>query len=43
MVTIQNPNNLLNRTFEIRPTETAIRENVGRLAYSPLAFGLIIQ
>jgi len=43
VVTIQNPNNVLNRTFEIGPVEMAIRENVGLLAYSSLVFGLIIQ
>ncbi|MDI1254912.1 MAG: NADP(H)-dependent aldo-keto reductase [Flavobacterium sp.] len=40
-VTIQNPYSLLNRTFEIGLTETIYRENVGLLAYSPLAFGLL--
>lgn len=40
-VTIQNPYNLLNRTFEIGLSEMAIREDVGLLAYSPLAFGLL--
>lgn len=40
-LTIQNPYNLLNRTFEIGLAEIAIRENVGLLAYSPMAFGLL--
>lgn len=40
-VSIQNPYNLLNRTFEIGLSEMAIRERVGLLAYSPLAFGLL--
>ena len=40
-VTIQNAYSLLNRTFEIALTETIYRENVGMLAYSPLAFGLL--
>lgn len=40
-VTIQNPYNLLNRTFEIGLSEMAMREQVGLLAYSPLAFGLL--
>lgn len=41
MVSIQNPYNLLNRTFEIGLAEIAHRENVGLLAYSPLAFGAL--
>ncbi len=41
IVTIQNPYNLLNRTFEIGLSEIAHRENVGLLAYSPLAFGML--
>jgi len=40
-VSIQNPYNLLNRTFEIGLAEIAIRESVDLLAYSPLAFGLL--
>ncbi|MFK7829281.1 MAG: NADP(H)-dependent aldo-keto reductase [Congregibacter sp.] len=40
-VSIQNPYNLLNRSFEIGLAEMAIRESVGLLAYSPLAFGLL--
>jgi aryl-alcohol dehydrogenase-like predicted oxidoreductase len=39
--TIQNPYSLLNRTFEIHFAEVAMRENVGLLAYSPLAFGTL--
>lgn len=38
---IQNPYNLLNRTFEIGLAEIAHREKVGLLAYSPLAFGVL--
>ncbi len=38
-ITIQNPYNLLNRTFEIGNAEISIKKNVGLLAYSPLAFG----
>lgn len=38
---IQNPYNLLNRSFEVGLAEMAIRENVGLLAYSPLAFGVL--
>jgi aryl-alcohol dehydrogenase-like predicted oxidoreductase len=40
-VSIQNPYNLLNRTFEVGLAECAIRENCGLLAYSPLGFGLL--
>lgn len=38
-VSIQNPYNLLNRTFEVGNAEVAHRESIGLLAYSPLAFG----
>ncbi|WP_050468284.1 NADP(H)-dependent aldo-keto reductase [Herbaspirillum chlorophenolicum] len=41
VVTIQNPYNLLNRSFEINLAEFAHREQVGLLAYSPLAFGML--
>ena len=41
VVSIQNPYNLLNRTFEINLAEFAHREQVGLLAYSPLAFGVL--
>ena len=41
VVSIQNPYSLLNRTFEIGLAEMAIREQVGLLAYSPLAFGML--
>lgn len=36
---IQNPYNLINRTFETGLAEVAFRERLGLLAYSPLAFG----
>ncbi len=39
--TIQNPYSLLNRTFEINLAEVAMREEIGLLAYSPLAFGVL--
>lgn len=39
--TIQNPYNLLNRTYEIGLAEVSHREDVGLLAYSPLAFGVL--
>lgn len=41
LVSIQNPYSLLNRSFEVGLSEMAIRENVGLLAYSPLAFGVL--
>lgn len=41
VVSIQNPYSLLNRTFEVGLAEMAIREQVGLLAYSPMAFGLL--
>ena len=41
IVSIQNPYNLLNRTFEIGLAEIAHREHAGLLAYSPLAFGVL--
>ncbi len=41
IVSIQNPYNLLNRTFEVGLAEMAIRENAGLLAYSPLGFGAL--
>ncbi len=40
-VSIQNPYSLLNRTFEVGLGEVAHREDVGLLAYSPLAFGML--
>ena len=40
-VTIQNPYSLLNRLFEVGLSEIAMREKVGLLAYSPLAFGVL--
>lgn len=41
IVSIQNPYNLLNRTFEVGLAEFSHRERVGLLAYSPLAFGVL--
>jgi len=41
VVSIQNAYNLLNRTFEIGLAEVAMREQVGLLAYSPLAQGYL--
>lgn len=40
-VSIQNPYSLLNRTYEIGLAEISMRENIGLLAYSPMAFGLL--
>ena len=40
-MSVQNPYNLLNRTYEIGMSEIAYHENVGLLAYSPLAFGYL--
>ncbi|GIZ53793.1 aldo/keto reductase [Noviherbaspirillum aridicola] len=39
IASIQNAYNLVNRSFESGLDETCYRENVGLLAYSPLAFG----
>ena len=41
VVSIQNPYNLLNRTFEVGLSEVSHRESVELLAYSPLAFGTL--
>lgn len=41
LVSIQNPYNLLCRQFEVGLAEMSIREQVGLLAYSPLAFGVL--
>lgn len=41
MLTIQNAYSLLNRVFEGDMAEIAIRENMGLLAYSPMAFGVL--
>jgi len=38
---VQNPYNLLNRSFEVGLSEFAHREDTGLLAYSPLAFGVL--
>ena len=40
-VSVQNPYSLLNRTYDIGMSEIAHYENVGLLAYSPLAFGYL--
>ena len=41
IVSVQNPYNLLNRSYEVGLAEIAHQENVGLLAYSPLAFGVL--
>lgn len=41
VVTVQNPYNLLNRTFEQGLAEICYREGLGLIAYSPLAFGVL--
>ena len=38
-MSVQNPYNLLNRTYEVGLAEISIREKSGLLAYSPLAGG----
>jgi len=40
-ITIQNPYSLLNRTYELGLAEVSVREDIGLLAYSPMAFGLL--
>jgi aryl-alcohol dehydrogenase-like predicted oxidoreductase len=41
VMSIQNPYNLLNRSYEVGLAEISIRESCGLLAYSPLAFGAL--
>ncbi|MBB3332036.1 aryl-alcohol dehydrogenase-like predicted oxidoreductase [Halomonas campaniensis] len=41
VASVQNPYNLLNRSFEVGLAEIAHREAVGLLAYSPLGFGVL--
>ena len=41
IVTIQNPFSLLNRLYEVGLSEIGMRENIGLLAYSPLAFSIL--
>ncbi|UJH66098.1 aldo/keto reductase [Allomuricauda sp. SCSIO 65647] len=41
MITIQNPYSLLNRSFEVGLSEVSMREKIGLLAYSPMAFGVL--
>lgn len=41
VMTVQNPYNLLNRTYEVGMAEMSVREQAGLIAYSPMAFGLL--
>ncbi|WP_455211229.1 NADP(H)-dependent aldo-keto reductase [Kaarinaea lacus] len=41
IVSVQNPYNLLNRSYEVGLSEISHREGCGLLAYSPLAFGML--
>lgn len=41
MQSIQNPYNLLNRSYEVGMAEISHREDCGLLAYSPMAFGAL--
>lgn len=41
VASVQNPYSLVNRTFEVGLAEVSLREQVGLLAYSPLAFGVL--
>tara|TARA_R110002050_G_scaffold94765_1_gene197139 strand:+ start:136755 stop:137792 length:1038 start_codon:yes stop_codon:yes gene_type:complete len=41
MMTIQNAYSLINRVFEGDMAEVSLRENIGLLAYSPMAFGVL--
>lgn len=41
IATIQNPYSLLNRLFEVGLSEITMRENIGLMAYSPLAFSFL--
>ena len=41
VASVQNPYNLLNRSYEVGMSEISLRENIPLLAYSPLAFGVL--
>jgi len=41
MITLQNSYSLVHRNYEAGLSEISIRENIGLLAYSPLAFGVL--
>jgi aryl-alcohol dehydrogenase-like predicted oxidoreductase len=40
-LSIQNPYNLLNRSYEVGLSEISFREKISLLAYSPMGFGLL--
>ena len=40
-MSIQNPYSLLNRTYEVGLAEISVRDEIGLLAYSPLASGYL--
>ncbi len=41
VITVQNPYNFLQRTWDVGLAEVSMKENVGLLAYSPLAGGVL--
>ncbi len=41
MITLQNSYSLIHRSFETSLSEVCLQENIGLLAYSPLAFGVL--
>ena len=41
MMSVQNPYSLLNRTYEVGLAEISIRDEIGLMAYSPLASGYL--
>ncbi|MRN39066.1 NADP(H)-dependent aldo-keto reductase [Neisseria sp. N95_16] len=41
VASVQNPYNLLNRSYEVGLSEISLREDIPLLAYSPLAFGVL--
>lgn len=41
MVTVQNSYSIIHRAYEYGMSEVSLRENIGLLAYSPLAFGVL--
>lgn len=41
VMSVQNPYNLLNRSYEVGMAEISQREQAGLLAYSPLGFGVL--
>jgi aryl-alcohol dehydrogenase-like predicted oxidoreductase len=40
-ISIQNPYNLLNRSYEVGLSEISLREKISLLVYSPMGFGLL--